>query len=133
MIHQRNPDRGFLISVNLDPPIEVYFQYNPVQLTDKRSVSYATLDGPGLIMPVRQYTQGGDRTFSFNVRVDGVHQGPAEDEFPIARSEDGSIAPELNKYRAFLYPQTDRWNQARGSFVQATPSLYPSSQVFASP
>src|SRR4051812_2100851 len=106
---QQNPVRGFLCSVGLDPEILVEFQYNPTQLSDKRAVTYATLNAPALLMPVRQYSQGGDRTISFTVRIDGLVNGPADDQIPIAKDDDGSIWPELNKYRAFLYPKTKRW------------------------
>jgi hypothetical protein len=127
----QNPMRGFLTSVGLNPEILVEFQYNPTQLSDKRSVSYATLNAPALLMPVRQYSQGGDRTISFTVRIDGLFTGPADDQIPLAKDDDGSIWPELNKYRAFLYPQTNRWQDqaARASFV----GLYDTNQQFASP
>jgi hypothetical protein len=131
MLQQQNPVRGFLYSIGPEPAIEVQFQYNPTQLSDKRSVNYATLNAPALLMPVRQYSQGGDRTLSFTVRIDGLVKGPADDEIPLAKDEDGSIWPELNKYRAFLYPQSNRWNErsTRSSFV----SLYEDSQQFNSP
>ena len=35
----------------------------------------------------------------------------------IARAEDGSIGPELNKYRALLYPQAEGWQRVTGTFV----------------
>jgi hypothetical protein len=131
MIERQNPVRGFLQSINLKTAIKVKFQYNPTQLTDKRSVTYATLNAPALLMPVRQYSQGGDRTLSFTVRVDGVFTGPADAECEIAKDEEGSILPELNKYRAFLYPKNERWNSpdARASFVP----LYDGNQDFTSP
>lgn len=128
-MQRQNPVRGFLCSVGLDPEILVEFQYNPTQLSDRRSVNYATLNAPGLLMPVRQYSQGGDRTIGFTVRIDGLFQGPADDKIDIAKDENGSIAPELNKYRAFLYPQTARWQEAGASFVP----LYDDRQHFASP
>jgi len=133
MLHQQNPVRGFLVSVGLDPEILVEFQYNPTQLRDRKSVNYATINAPGLIMPVRQYTHGGDRTISFTVHIDGMFKGPADDQINIAKDENGSIASELNKYRAFLYPKTESWQQAKGSFVSATPPLYNGMQQFVSP
>jgi len=45
----------------------------------------------------------------------------------------GSIEPELNKYRAFLYPQPKaevNWRKARSSFVPLYPKL---ALEFASP
>jgi hypothetical protein len=132
MLQQQNPIRGFMATVGLVPEILVEFQYNPTQLSDKRAVTYATLNAPGLLLPVRQYSQGGDRTLSFTVRLDGLFKGPADDEIEIARDESGSILPELNKYRAFLYPVTterEHWRKVRGSFVPR----YAGIQQFASP
>ena len=133
MAQLQNPTRGFLVSVGLTPEILVEFQYNPTTLSDRRAVTYVTLNAPGLLLPVRQYNQGGDRTLSFTVRIDGVFQGPADDQIPIERGEDGSIQPELNKYRAFLYPQVyssgKSWQDAAGSFAP----LYDGVQQFASP
>jgi hypothetical protein len=137
-----SPPRGFLASVGLDPEIVVEFQFNPTQVSDRRAVSYATLTAPGLLMPARQYSQGGDRTLNFTIRIDGLFR-PADNELagsnggpagpaqraPIQRDETGSIEPELNKYRAFLYPRTPAWQQARQSFV----SLYEQTTTFESP
>jgi hypothetical protein len=78
-------------------------------------------------MPTRQYVQGGDRTISFSVHVDGLFHGPAEGsdarDAPqgagadmIERGENNSILPELNKYRAFLYPQSAQWHDAGATF-----------------
>jgi hypothetical protein len=82
-------------------------------------------------MPIRQYSQGGDRTITFNVRLDGLFNGPADDQIPIVKDEDGSIWPELNKYRAFLYPKTSRWNQ-RTSIASFAP-LFANVLEFQSP
>ena len=120
--------RGFLVSVDLKPEIAVHFQYNPTTLSDKRAINYATVTAPGVLMPTRQYVQGGDRTISFSVHVDGLFHGPAEGsdargQAPAAgadmieRADNGSIVPELNKYRAFLYPQSGRWNEAGATFA----------------
>jgi hypothetical protein len=125
----RIAQRGFLRSVELVPPIAVAFQYNPTQLTDKRTVQYATVNAPGQLMPQRHYNQGGDRTISFTVHVDGLVPGPAAEQNPIATDPNGSVTPELNKYRAFLYPQTDAWQRAGASFVP----LYQQTQQFAAP
>src|SRR5262245_41159289 len=133
LMQQRNPVRGFLMSVGLHPKdaIFVQFQYNPTQLTDKRTVSYAMINAPALLMPIRHYSQGGDRTITFNVRVDGLFKGPADDQIPIAKDDDGSIWPELNKYRAFLYPKTPRWKE-RVALASFAP-LYEGAPQFESP
>jgi hypothetical protein len=118
--------RGFLISVGVSPEVRIDFQFNPKELTDRRALTYASVGAPGLLMPVRQYVQGGDRTISFSVEVDGRY--PADT--PIASDDSGGITPELNKYRAFVYPATSDWSSASGSsFV----SLYDSTQQFVSP
>lgn len=124
---ERHSVRGFLVSVGLDPEILVQFQFNPDKLQDRRGVDYAKINAPGLLMPVRQYNQGGDRTLTFTVRVDGLYAAPHER--PVARDEDGGISAELNKYRAFLYPGNPAWQRARGSFQ----GLYEGTQVFAAP
>ncbi|GLZ78611.1 hypothetical protein Afil01_34180 [Actinorhabdospora filicis] len=109
----RAPVRGFLASVGLEPEIVVEFQFNPDKISDKRSISYATLNAPGLLMPVRQYTSGGDRTLSFTVNVDGRPiADPSAEPMRIERDDQGGIGPELTKYRAFVYPSTDRWQDA---------------------
>ena len=129
MIEAQAPVRGFLVSVGLNPEILIEFQFNPTQLSDKRSVSYSSVNAPGLLMPVRQYAQGGDRTISFTVRIDSVFDGPVDQKIPFERDTDGSITPELNKYRAFLYPEHDDWRTAAASFVP----LYGEEDRFHSP
>jgi hypothetical protein len=121
--------RGFLASIGVDPEIRVVFQFNPAQLSDKRSVNYATLNAPALLMPGRQYSQGGDRTISFTVRVDGLDKGK-HDTLPET-DKTGSIWPELNKYRAFLYPRSPRWKL--GSTPASFAGVYKGAQQFESP
>lgn len=132
--------RGFLVSVGVKPEIAVHFQYNPTTISDKRAINYATVTAPGVLLPTRQYVQGGDRTISFSVHVDGLFHGPAEGSDArgaapaagadmIARGQNGSILPELNKYRAFLYPQSPRWGDAGATFMP----LYDTLKDFAPP
>jgi hypothetical protein len=132
--------RGFLVSVDVTPEIAVHFQYNPTTISDKRAINYATVTAPGVLMPTRQYVQGGDRTLSFSVHVDGLFHGPSEGSDAhgappaagadmITRGENGSILPELNKYRAFLYPQSARWSEAGSTFAP----LYDQLRDFMSP
>lgn len=128
-LQQLNPVRGFLVSVGLNPEIMVEFQYNPEKVTDKRSVSYASLNAPGMLMPVKQYSAGGEHTLSFTVIVDGLFPGPAS----ITRDENGGITPELNKYRAFVYPQTQHWKDANGRTNGFTGLYAGSETVFTAP
>jgi len=132
-LQQRNPVRGFLVSVGLQKEILVQFQYNPERITDKRSVGYASLNAPGMLMPVRHYSGGGERTLSFTVRVDGLFKGPADDEIDIAHDERGGIAPELNKYRAFVHPLTERWQDANDAPDGFTGLFVGSETVFTAP
>lgn len=139
MTFTRPPARGFLCSIGLTRQILVEFQFNPTQISDKRAVTYALLSAPGQLLPDRSYSTGGDRTISFSVRLDGLFR-PSDNELAppradqplsggggpirILRDETGSIEPELNKYRAFLYPQPKSevdWRAATRSFVD----LYP--------
>jgi hypothetical protein len=110
-LQQQIAARGILVSVGVDPAIRIVFQYNPAELTDKRTVTYSTINTPGAFVPNRQYTQGGDRTITFSVDLDGLMEGPVS----IDTDENGCITPELNKYRAFVNPQTNSWQQARNS------------------
>jgi len=121
--------RGFLASFDATPPLLVEFQYNPREISDRRSVTYAAKNAPGLVMPVRHYAHGGDRTLTFRIDIAGRYSGHEGHELGIEVEPDGSIQPELNKYRAFMYPATDRWTQATGSFA----GLYEENQGFASP
>ena len=135
MLSQRDPQRGFLCSVGLQNEILVNFQFNPQQLSDQRKVTYGALGAPGILLPVRQYSQGGDRRLSFTVRIDGLFEDPTDHTGTgghgegIARDENGGITPELNKYRAFLYPQNEDWDIATESFIP----VYDSSRDFTSP
>ncbi|MFC0597817.1 hypothetical protein [Streptomyces palmae] len=132
MLTLQSPARGFLYGQIPDPSVPdvlVEFQYNPTQLSDKRAVDYAALNAPGQLLPLRQYVQGGDRTISFTVRVDGLSPGPADDRIPISTDEDGGITPELNKYRALVWPRNRDWPSAQGSFT----GLYAGTDRFACP
>lgn len=129
----RDPVRGLLESVGLDPAIRCEFQYNPAELSDKRSVAYAALNAPGMLMPLRQYSAGGDRTLSFTVLVDGLFAADRPGGVSIATDERGGIAPELAKYRAFSYPRTERWQEA-GTATHGFAGLYVGQEtVFAAP
>jgi hypothetical protein len=125
----QRPIAGFLASVGLTPEILVEFQFNPEEISDKRAVSYASVTAPGILLPLRHYTSGGDRTLSFTVQVDGTDEGRDGSTQRISRDAAGSIIPELNKYRAFVWPQTSDWERAGATFAP----LYASTQQFAAP
>lgn len=129
MLAVKDAVRGFIASVGVTPEILVEFQFNPTQLSDKRAISYASLNAPGLVMPTRQYTQGGDRTISFTVHLDALAKPSDNLPSPIELDDDGSLTPELNKYRAFLYPRNSLWPTATSSFMP----LFAGIEQFASP
>ena len=135
MLSRRDPERGFLFGIGIETDILVEFQFNPMQISDQRKVNYGTLSAPGMLMPMYQYTHGGDRTLSFTVRIDGTYEDPTDHTgtgghgVGIERDDDGGITPELNKYRAFIYPKNDGWEDAHESFVP----LYENEQEFTSP
>jgi hypothetical protein len=110
-LQQQTAARGTLFSLGIDPQIVIEFQYNPTELQDKRTVTYSTINTPGAFVPNRQYVQGGDRTITFSVDLDGLMDGPV----PIETDNNGCITPELNKYRALVNPKTGKWNVASGS------------------
>ncbi len=132
MNREQDARRGLLISVGVEPVIRVWFQYNPEELSDRRSVAYATLNAPGALAPVRQYTAGGDRTISFTVTVDGVDASTAPGP-GIALDEDGGIGPELAKYRAFVHPRTEQWPDAADRLDGFTGLYEGAETVFAAP
>jgi Contractile injection system tube protein len=128
------PKRGFLASVGVPGgnDVMVRFQFNPLSVEDSRRISYATLNAPCMLMPVRQYTAGGDRTISFTVAIDGLFAGQAEDSVKIDLDPSGSIQPEIDKYRAFVYPQHAQWanaTKAEGGFA----SIYRDVDRFTAP
>jgi len=120
-LQQQPSVRGALVSVGVNPEIRCNFQFNPSELQDRRTVTYASIGTPGAFVPNRQYAQGGDRTITFSVDLDGTRDGP--DGF--LTDQNGCITPELNKYRAFVNPRTDNWQQVANSTFA---SLYTSSQ-----
>ncbi|MFE0250666.1 hypothetical protein [Streptomyces sp. NPDC059010] len=125
------PRRGLLVAVGVSPDLQVRFQYNPATLTDKRSVSYAALTAPGTLLPLHQYTGGGDRTISFTVLVNGAPDRPPDPL--IERDEAGGIGPELAKYRAFVHPRTGRWPEAKTSRTGFTGLYTAQRHLFEAP
>lgn len=62
------------------------------------------ISGAGLL----SYSEGGDRTLSFNFRIDGREQRPGEPS--RRRSDDGNILIDLAILRSFVYPSVDLLN-----------------------
>lgn len=61
----------------------------------------ARISGAGLM----KFSEGGDRTISFNIRIDGRAQRPGEP--PRRRADDGNILIDLAILRSFVYPNVD--------------------------
>lgn len=119
--------RGYLETVPPSPMIRLNFQFNPAQVSDKRAINYNRQAAPGNILPGYQYTSGGERSLGFTVSVDARFAAFSK----VDTDGDGGITPELNKYRALVYPRTDNWQKARSSFL--APGIYPRPQQFVSP
>jgi contractile injection system tube protein len=129
--------RGFLSMDGLDEnqqPVNmtVEFQFNPGQITDRRAANYSTIEAPGLVAAAKQYGHGGDRTISFTVHIDGMHEDPQHPTIEL--DADGGITPELNRYRAFLYPASSSWGDSQHFWPAASfMSLYGMGPNFVSP
>lgn len=99
--------RGFLASVDVVPPLLVTFQFNPSSIRDNKVVSYGNrrdhLCGGA---PQKEYTGGGERTISFDLRLHGLEQGSNRlNPTPL----DNGISIELATLRSFLYSKEDAW------------------------
>ena len=106
-MHERQVMRGFIASVDVLPPLVVTFQFNPERLDDNKAVRYADRDtdlcgnAPG-----KQYTGGGDRTVTFDIKLYGYERGT---NVLNPTAVDNGISTELAKLRSFLYPREDAW------------------------
>ena len=106
-MQERQVLRGFIASVDVLPPLVVTFQFNPEKLDDNKAVKYTDRDtdlcgnAPG-----KEYTGGGDRTVTFDIKLHGYEQG-TDGLNPTA--VDNGISTELAKLRSFLYPREDAW------------------------
>lgn len=62
--------KGFLINeVTLE---RLFFQFNPLEIRDSRSVSFEKVQVPGLSHPFLQFTAGDGRTLSFRLEFSAV-------------------------------------------------------------
>lgn len=99
--------RGFLANIDMIPPLIITFQFNPEQITDNKAVKFADksndLCGNA---PYKEYTGGGDRTISFDIKLHGLEQGMNAIN---PTGLDNGISTELAKFRSFLYPKADAW------------------------
>jgi hypothetical protein len=104
---ERQVLRGFLANIDSIPPLIVTFQFNPETLTDNKTVNFADRNA-GLCgdAPGKQYTGGGDRTISFQLRLHGLEQGT---NALNPTGVDNGVSTELAKLRSFLYPKSDAW------------------------
>jgi hypothetical protein len=108
---ERQVLRGFLANIDVVPPLIVTFQFNPESVSDNKMVKYADRDGDLCgNAPGKEYTGGGDRTISFDIKLHGLEQGTDRlNPTPV----DNGISTELAKLRSFLYPKGDAWATMR--------------------
>jgi hypothetical protein len=109
---ERQVLRGFLANIDVIPPLIVTFQFNPGSISDNKAVTYGKGNG-GLCgnAPGKQYTGGGDRIISFEIKLHGLEQGTNRlNPTPL----DNGISTELAKLRSFLYPKGDAWATVSG-------------------
>jgi hypothetical protein len=108
---ERQVLRGFLANIDVVPPLIVTFQFNPESISDNKAVKYADRDGDLCgNAPGKEYTGGGDRTISFDIKLHGLEQGTDRlNPTPV----DNGISTELAKLRSFLYPKGDAWATMR--------------------
>ena len=114
----------------MSPPILVEFQYNPTQLTDKRSVTYSTVNAPGQLMPLRHYNQGGDRTITFTAQVDGLFRGPRRQPEPDRHRRRRRHRPGAEQVPRLPLPADARLG-GRGFLVRRR--LYADEREFSTP
>jgi hypothetical protein len=121
--------RGFIANIEVLPPLIVTFQYNPTSVSDNKAVTYADRTRSLCTSPEKVYTSGGTRTITFDLKLDGLEQGPnALNPTPI----DNGISTELAKLRSFLYPMADAWStvsdllggSSSGKRLAAPPTCY---------
>lgn len=86
------PTKG-LIKNNTTGAIQ-RFQFNPSSITYPRSVSYATVDAPGMAYPDTQYVKGEAREFSVNLPF-------------FDKPYSGLYITMCNFFGAFLTPETN--------------------------
>lgn len=86
------PTKG-LIKNNTTGAVE-RFQFNPSEMTYPRSVSYATIDAPGMAYPDTQFVKGEAREFPVTVMY-------------FDKPYTGRYISMCNFYGAFLTPETN--------------------------
>lgn len=92
------PTKG-LIKNNSTGAIE-RFQFNPTEMAYSRSVSYATIDAPGMAYPDTQFVKGEAREFSITVMY-------------FDKPYSGVYVSKCNFYGAFLTPETNTMNYVK--------------------
>ncbi len=95
--------RGFLASLQVFPPLVLYFQFNPSTISDNKGSRLvperAEQTGNA---PERTYVGGDDRTISFRFSLHGNEPHPT-----IQTGGIEGIEPQLATLRSFMYPRSD--------------------------
>ncbi len=135
-IYSTQVTQGSLRSCNASPQIIARFQFNPAKVTDKRAVTYTSVEAPGQILPFQQYVKGGDRSLTFPIEIAGKLAAAIKiagkltaEEPPIETGADGDVSPEIRKYQALLYPVNPSWKTAGISQAK----LFASRREFKAP
>lgn len=112
-MEQRQGMRGFMANLEVLPPLIVTFQFNPTTVSDNKAVKYEDTQGDLCTAPGKTYTGGGDRTITFDLKLDGWEQGTNKIN---PSGLDNGIQTELAKFRSFLYPMDDAWGSLASVF-----------------
>ncbi|MDD9972209.1 MAG: hypothetical protein OXR73_38540 [Myxococcales bacterium] len=100
---QESPIPGFLASLQVLPPLVVYFRFNPDTLRDNKEARFSPeRSQQSGNAPEQCYVGGGDRSISFSFALHPVAPHPSL-EVPVIRE---GIAPELATLRSFMYPRS---------------------------
>jgi Contractile injection system tube protein len=105
--------RGFIANLEVLPPLIVTFQFNPQSVSDNKAVKYEDTQGDLCTAPGKTYTGGGDRTITFDLKLDGLERGSNRLN---PTGVDNGIQTELAKLRSFLYPMEDAWGTLASLF-----------------
>ena len=105
------PTKGRITTLNSSESRS--FMFNPTEISDNKSVMWATVPIHGGSHPATQYGAGGERQWAFQLWLDG-------DRGQVARGVDRlHIADEIRWYRSLLYPE----NLDNSTFPKGNPQL----------
>jgi hypothetical protein len=95
--------RGFLASLQVFPPLVLYFQFNPSSISDNKAARLVPRRSEQTgNAPERSYVGGEDRTISFRFSLHGQEPQPTLQTGGVE-----GLAPQLATLRSFMYPRSD--------------------------